>query len=449
MTESAHSPATRSNAASPASRRVDHVVVLGANGTMGFGSAAVFTQAVPRVTFLARSRDKAVEGVDAAVKLVRSASLRTRVDVGDYDHDLERVAGEADLIFEALAEDIDIKRSMFERVDACRRPDSIVATVTSGISINALCGGRSDSFVRNFLGLHLFNPPNVLVGTELIAGTQTDPAVTAFVEQFARQQLGREIVRAHDTPGFAGNRVGFKVLNEVAQLAETLGPLEVERIIGPYTGRALTPLATIDLVGWDVHKAIVDNVYANTNDEAHATLKLPGYMSKLIDAGVLGDKSGRGFFSLSGGSRLVLDPGSGDYRPISEIARDDLGYIDEISRLYAHGRYREGFATFLAAPGEAAKVARTVVAGYIAYAFERVGEVADSITEIDRIMAAGFNWAPPSVLVDVMGAGAAVQLISDAGLNVPAILEDAARTGGDSAFFVHPSMNRGKFFVAA
>jgi len=430
-------------------RTINHVVVLGGNGTMGFGSGGVFTQAVPRVTFLARTREKAAEGVAAAVKQVRSASLATRTDVGDYDHDLERVVGEADLVFEALAEDLEIKQAMFERIDAARRPDSIVATVTSGISINALCEGRSEGFRRNFVGLHFFNPPNVIVGTELIAGRDTDPAVVDFVEAFAAIRLGREIVRAHDTPAFAGNRVGFKVLNEAAQLAETLGPALVERIVGPYTGRALTPLATIDLVGWDVHKAIVDNVYTSTHDEAHGTLRLPEYLSKLVEQGVLGDKSGRGFFATDAGTRLVLDPNSGDYAPLTAPDRSDLGYIDDVARCYAQGRYKDGFLSFLDAPGEAATIARRVVAGYISYAFERVGEVADSITVIDRIMAGGFNWAPPSVLVDLMGPATAVDLIAGADVKVPAVLEEAARGGRSEPFFVHPSMNRGKFFIAA
>ena len=139
---------------------------------------------------------------------------------------------------------------MFDRVEKVRRDDSIVATVTSGLSINDLAEGRSDSFRKHFLGLHLFNPPNVIVGTELIAGRDTDPQVVDFVEAFARVRLGREVIRTNDSPAFAGNRVGFKVLNEVAQLAEQLGSALVDRIIGPYTGRALTPLATIDLVGW-------------------------------------------------------------------------------------------------------------------------------------------------------------------------------------------------------
>ena len=268
-----------------ASRKLERVVVLGANGTMGYGSGALFTQAVPQVTFLARTRAKAEEGLGAAVKQVRSPTVASRATVGDYENDLEAAVGEADLVFEALTEDFAIKKDIFDRVEAARRDDAIVATVTSGLSINALGEGRSDSFRSHFLGLHFFNPPNVIVGTELIAGDDTDPAVVDFVEAFSRTQLGREMIRTKDTPAFAGNRVGFKVLNEAAQLALEHGPVLVDRLVGPYTGRALTPLATIDLVGWDIHRAIVDNVFEKTQDEAHATLELPAYMADLMEKG--------------------------------------------------------------------------------------------------------------------------------------------------------------------
>ena len=144
--------------------------------------------------------------------------------MGDYDQDLDRSVESADLIFEALTEDFAIKKQMFDRVEKARQSDSIVATVTSGLSINELCEGRGDSFCKNFLGLHFFNPPNVIVGTELIAGRDTDPGVVDFVEAFSRLRLGREIIRTADTPAFAGNRVGFKLLNEAAQLAEEHGP---------------------------------------------------------------------------------------------------------------------------------------------------------------------------------------------------------------------------------
>jgi 3-hydroxyacyl-CoA dehydrogenase len=429
-----------------ASRPLQHVVVLGANGTMGYGAAALFTQAIPRVTFLARSREKAQEGLQAAIKQVRSETVGSRAEVGSYE-ELDAKLATADLVFEALTEDFALKKQMFDRVEKSRRGESIVATVTSGLSINELAEGRSESFRRHFLGLHLFNPPNVIVGTELIAGRDTDPAVVDFVEAFSRVRLGREIVRTHDAPAFAGNRVGFKVLNEVAQLAEQVGPVLADRLVGPYTGRAMTPLATIDLVGWDIHRAIVDNVYENTKDEAHATLKLPDYMAKAMQRGVLGNKSGGGFFKKDGKTSLALDPAGGDYRPVAEIAIPKLDYIDRVAALHAVGRYAEGMQAFLAAEGPEADIARRVVAGYVSYAFHRVGEVTDSITGIDMIMATGFNWAPPSVLVDMMGARASVELIERAGLPVPPALRDAAR-GPARRLFQHPQLNVGKFFVA-
>ncbi len=430
------------------SRPLEHVVVLGANGTMGYGSAALFTQAVPRVSFLARTRAKAEEGLAAAVELVRSPTVTSRARVGDYEHDFDEAVAGADLIFEALTEDFGVKKEIFDRVEKVRREDSLVATVTSGLSINALCEGRVDSFRRNFLGLHFFNPPNVIVGTELIAGRDTDPEVLDFVEAFCRLRLGREIVRTADTPAFAGNRVGFKVLNETAQLAEDLGPALVDRLVGPYTGRALTPLATIDLVGWDIHRAIVDNVYQHTDDEAHATLELPAYMAKLMERGVLGNKSGRGFFAREGKVRHVLDPVSGDYKPEAEITLPDLGFIDEIAHLHAQGRYAEGMQLFVNAEGECPAVARKVIAGYISYAFHRAGEVTETIEGIDRIMGTGFNWAPPSVLVDTIGKQATVDMIDKAGMPVPAVLAEAARTGEPARFFSHPTLNPGRFFVA-
>jgi len=430
------------------SRKIERVVVLGANGTMGFGSAALFTQAVPEVTFLARSKEKAEDGLAAAIKQVRSPTVASRSKTGDYDNDLASACADADLIFEALTEDFDLKKDIFDKVEASRRDDSIVATVTSGLSINQLCEGRSDSFRKNFLGLHFFNPPNVIVGTELIAGEDTDPAVVDFVDAFSQIRLGREMIRASDTPAFAGNRVGFKVMNEVAQLAGEIGVALTDKIVGPYTGRAMTPLATVDLVGWDIHRAIVDNVYANTKDEVHETNRLPDYMAKLMEKGVLGNKSGGGFFKKDGKTRLILDPSTGDYTPEAEIELPELGYIDEVAALHRDGRYKEGMQVFLNAEGEYAQRARKVIAGYIAYAFQRVGEVTETIDGIDRIMGMGFNVAPPSVLVDTLGAQGAVDMIAEAGLDVPEALASAAKTGEPKRFFSHSRINIGKFFVA-
>jgi len=431
-----------------ASREIKHVVVLGANGTMGFGSAALFTTAVPKVTFLARTKEKAEKGLAGAIRMVRSQTVGLHATCGSYD-DLAAALADADIIFEAVAEDFAVKDEIYAKVDALRRPDSIVASVTSGLSITALAARRSESFARNFLGLHFFNPPNVIVGTEVIAGAKTDPAIVEFIDAFATRRLGRVIIRTADTPGFAGNRVGFKVLNECAQLAQQHGPVLIDKLIGPYTGRAMSPLATIDLVGWDVHRAIVDNVYNNApTDEARETNKMPEYMAKLMEKGVLGRKSGGGFFK-KGEEKLALDVDSGEYVPAKQAKLPDLSFIKQIAQLHHVGLYREGMELFASAPGAEAALARKVIAGYIAYSFNRVGEVTETITGIDLIMGCGFNWAPPSVLVDLIGLKQSVKMIEKAGLAVPKVLEKALADKQKERFFNDPRVNIGKFFVAA
>ena len=429
-------------------RRIQHVVVLGANGTMGFGSGALFTTAVPKVTFLARTKAKAEDGLAAAIRQVRSGTVGSKVECGSYDDDFDRVVAEADLIFEAVTEKLDLKHQFFERIDKVRRKDAIVATVTSGLSINALAQPRSESFKKHFLGLHFFNPPNVIVGTELIPNEETDPEIVDFIEAYSRVKLGRVMIRTADRPGFAGNRVGFKVLNECAQLAAEHGPLLVDALVGPYTGRALPPLATVDLVGWDIHQAIVDNIHELAPDEAHDTLKLPAYMKKLMDGGTLGNKSGKGFFMRDGKRKLVLDPKTSDYTPIDEIALPDLSFVKEIATLHGIGLYEQAMRKFLAAKGPQAAIAKKVVAGYISYAFHRVGEVTESITGVDLIMGFGFNWAPPSVLVDIFGHAASVRLLEEAGVPVPKQLTAAIDAAKGAPLFDPTTTNIGRFFVA-
>ncbi|MBX3184261.1 MAG: 3-hydroxyacyl-CoA dehydrogenase family protein [Polyangiaceae bacterium] len=425
-------------------RQVEHVVVLGASGTMGYGSGALFAQAAPRVTFLARTKEKAEAGLAAAIRQVNSPAIAERITTASYE-ELPRALGDADLIFEALSEDLELKREFFERVDAARRPDSIVATVTSGLSINRLAEGRSEAFRRHFLGLHLFNPPHVIVGTELICGAETDPGLARFVQRYAEQRLGRRVILAEDTPGFAGNRVGFRVMNEVAQLAEEYGPALMDQLIGPYTGRALAPLATIDWVGWDVHRAIVNNIYQLTNDEAHERLALPPRMAALIERGTLGNKGGGGFFRRTKDKeKLVIDLETGEYHPLASVKLPDLSFIDEQIALIRAGRHQEALAVFAKAPGELARLARRVIAGYIGYAFSRVGDCAPRIEDIDLIMGTGFNWAPPSALVDLLGLEVTKELLAEAGVPLPPLLASAEP---GRRLFSHVDLDLARFFV--
>jgi 3-hydroxyacyl-CoA dehydrogenase len=419
-------------------RPIRKVVVLGANGAMGAGGGEVFAAAGIQTMFLARTRDKARQGQKRAEKLAKSEALGQFIDVGSYDEDLARVVPEADLIYEAVSEDLELKRVYFEKIDELKKPNAIIATVSSGLSIAGMCAGRSESFKKNFLGIHFFNPPNVIVGCELIPHAGTDPQVTRDMTELLVGKLGRELVRTTDTPAFCGNRVGFKVLNECVLLAAEHGVAYIDALIGPHTGRAMAPLATIDFVGWDVHKAIVDNLYAHTKDEAHAHFALPSWMQALIDKGVLGDKTKGGFFK----GNEVLDIGSGHYRAAGlekpEIAK-------KLSALHRIGRYREAMDLFATASGDDAALMRKVILGYVSYGLNRVGEVVAAPVDVDRIMGFGFNWAPPSALVDLIGARRTVKLLETAKLPVPSVIVDAAEKNqklydpalGDQGRFFH------------
>jgi 3-hydroxyacyl-CoA dehydrogenase len=434
-------------------REIRKVVVLGANGTMGAGSAEVFAAGGCEVTLLARSADKAQAGLEAAQGMAKSATIGKLMSVGSYDADLEKAVAEADLIFEALAEDLAIKKEFFARVTKARQPDSIVATVSSGLSITEMAAAGDDSFAKHFLGIHLFNPPNVIVGTEVIPHAGTDPALVAPIVEMLESRFGRVVTLCRDLPAFAGNRVGFKVLNEVAQLAEEHGIAYMDYVIGPYTGRAMPPLATVDLVGLDVHKAIVDNVHENTKDEAHDKFALPAYVDKLIAAGHLGNKTAAagGFYRRAKEDgknvRYVLDPKSGEYRPPVEAVVEPVPFIEEMCKLHRVGRYREAMKIFVEAKGVEADLARKVIFGYVSYALNRVGgaEVVREPRDVDLIMGFGFNWAPPTVLADVIGIKETIAQIEKCGLEVPAVL---AKAPADQPLFREANVNIGRFFSA-
>jgi len=414
-------------------RQIRKVVVLGANGAMGAGSGEVFAAAGIETTFLARTRDKAIEGQKRAEKLAKSSAISRFIRTGSYEEDLARAVGEADLVFEAVSEDLALKRVYFEQVDKLRKPDSIVATVSSGLSIATMAAVGGASFARHFLGIHFFNPPNVIVGCELIPHAGTDPLVVADVTELLNERLGRELVRTSDTPAFCGNRVGFKVLNECAQLAEEHGAGYIDALVGPHTGRAMAPLATIDFVGWDVHQAIVDNVYAHTRDEAHAAFALPALMKAKIAAGCLGDKT-----PDKGGFFTKADKAKGAPKPEPpEVAR-------KMKELHRVGRYQQAFDVFAEASGRDAELMRRVILGYVSYGLNRVGEVVEKVADVDRIMGFGFNWAPPGVLVDVIGARRTVKLLEAAKLPVPRPVVDAAER--NQRLFDAAYVDVGRFF---
>ena len=274
-----------------------NIVIIG-SGTMASQVASVLS--VPQDTdtyIIGRSMTKAKAAVEGAVEDARLSSLRSRIHPGTYGRHLRERLERAELIVETLSEDPELKREYFALVDKYRNPDSIVATSSSGLYVTGLAEGRSDSFRKHFLCSHPYQPARKLIAVENVPGRDTSEETIEKADYLMKGKYRRKLVRANDTPAYAGNRVGFMFLNFAAQAAE--GDLDVEQIdylLGGHTGRAMPPLATIDLVGLDVHKEIVNNIYDKTNDEAHNLFVLPEVMEVMIQRQMLGTKTGRGFY---------------------------------------------------------------------------------------------------------------------------------------------------------
>jgi 3-hydroxyacyl-CoA dehydrogenase len=426
---------------------INEVVILGANGVMGGAAAAVFAAAGYHVTMLARNLEKAAQGLQAAQSAARAEAISERITLGTYDRDMIQAVGRHSLIFEALAEDLNLKREFFKRIDGPRHPLAVVATNSSGLSIAALAEGMSDSLRRNFVGIHFYNPPHIIVGTELIPHPEMDATLLDALHHTLAKRLGRKVIVTKDRPAFVGNRIGFRVMNEAAQLAEDHGVAFIDYLIGPQTGRAMAPLQTIDLVGWDVHQAIVENVYRNCpQDEACERFRLPAYLVEGIAQGRLGDKTPNkgGFYRRAGGRVVeVLDPRSGGYQPF--IPPRPLDFVERMKSFNRVGRYDDAIKLLATAEDPYADLARRVILGYVSYALNRVGDVAESGADVDTIMSYGFNWAPPCVLVDLIGARATADLLNRYGLAVPQVVEHAARN--NAKVFSGGVLEYGRTFV--
>ncbi len=432
---------------------IGRVVVLGANGAMGAGAGAMFAAAGCQVTLVARDRSKAETAIAGVQGIAKSERIADSIHIATYDEGMEKLLAGADLVFEALAEEMQLKRDIFRQVDAARPPHALVATVSSGLSIEQMASGLSDGFRGHFAGIHLYNPPHVMVGVEVIPHPDMPGAMVEELANVLTTRFGRQTIVCADMAAFVGNRIGFKVINEVAQLAEVHGVQLMDTLIGPYTGRAMAPLATADLVGWDVHQAIVDNIVANTDDEAKARFAFPAYMAALMEHGHLGDKTPAlgGFFrrTFVDGKAVneVLEPGNRNYVPANRALK--VPFVEEVKDLHHRGRYREGINRFIEAAGDDADIARRVILGYVSYALNRVGpgEPAADYRDVDRIMSAGFNWVPPSALVDLIGLDRTVALMDRYELKRPALLDAALRGEVPARLFDLPFVTPSRYFA--
>ena len=408
-------------------KEIKKVAVLGANGTMGSLSGGLFAQAGITCIYFARSQEKAQGGIENAVKQARSEVLRKYIVPKTYES-LEEEIPQCDWILEAVAENLPLKREYFHAVDRFRKKESVVSTISSSLSIEDMAEECSDDFKSHFMGVHFFNPPGKLFANELVFHPKNSAALKSFVSDFCERVLMRVNIVTYNRPGFAGNRIGFQLLNEAARFAEKYGVEEIDYFIGPYTGRTLAPLATIDLVGLDVHKEIVNNIYQNVQDERHDSFQLPDYVKKMLDKKMLGNKSREagGFYRYSEKKeKYTLDPLNLEFKPVKNTKHE---VIENIKTHIHDGNYQEAVDLIKHGQSDELSLVKHFILGYISYSYSRIGEVTpveEGIHGIDRVMSYGFSWLPPSAWVDYFGGPReTIKLLDKSNMHVPRQLKD-------------------------
>jgi 3-hydroxyacyl-CoA dehydrogenase len=442
-------------------KRIDRVAVLGA-GTMGARIAAHLANAgVPSflldmVPLGAEKEDRnkiVAAGLEAARKSKPAAffepSLARLVTIGNFEDNLGWVS-EVDWVVEAVAENLEIKRTLLKKVEALRRPGTFVTTNTSGLPVAAIANGFSEEFCKHWCGTHFFNPPRYMRLLEIIPGPNTDRAVIDALADFADVRLGKGIVFAKDTPNFIANRIGtFSVLNVMRLMQEM--DLSIEEV-DALTGQALgwpksATFRTIDLVGLDILGSVVGNMTRNVRDE-RSDLTLPSFMQQMIERKWLGDKTQGGFYKktrLAGvEERLGIDWKTLEYRPrlkpkfaALDLAKNVESTAERIKMLLAGDPRKDKAAAFLWA----------AAADLWTYAANRLPEISDSIVEIDRAMRLGFNWEMgPFEMWDAAGVESTVERMKKEGRPIPHNVEKLLESGAQSWYRDSRNANSGKAY---
>jgi 3-hydroxyacyl-CoA dehydrogenase len=437
-------------------KRINKVAVLGA-GTMGARIAAHFANAgvssylldivpqdVPPGAAAAARNKIAAAGLDAAKKSKPAAfmdsSLSRLVTVGNFDDDLKKLA-EVDWIIEAVVENLDIKRALLRKVEAIRKPGTIVTTNTSGLPVGTIAEGFSDEFRRAWFGTHFFNPPRYMRLLELIPTAEADRAAIDAVSHFCDVRLGKGVVLAKDTPNFIGNRIGtFSVLNVMRLMQEM--ELSIEDI-DALTGQAVgwpksATFRTIDLVGLDILGHVVGNMTANVRDE-RSDLRLPGFFTQMIERKWLGDKTKGGFYKRAKGGegkedeRLALDWKTVEYHPRQKPKFAALDMAKNIEDTGTRVRTLIGIEGNPPKGDKPGTFLWSALCDLWTYSANRVPEISDSIVEIDRAMRLGFNWElGPFELWDAAGVEATVARMKKEGRPVAANVEKLLAAGKKS-----------------
>lgn len=441
--------------------RIEKAAVLGA-GTMGAQIAAHLANArIPTLLLDISPRELTAEeqakgltlesrvvrdriaraGLEAAKKAKPAAfftaDAASLVSVGNFDDDMAQLK-DCDFIIEAVVENLEIKRKLYERVEQYRKPGSVVASNTSGIPIHQLAEGRSEDFRAHFLGIHFFNPPRYLHLVELIRTQWTKPEVSCAIYGFLDQRLGKGVVAAKDRPNFIANRIGtFGAMVTIRTMIEDGYSIEeVDKMTGQAVGRPRTAtFRTFDLVGLDVFMHVVKNLYeALPEDDEREAFIAPEFLTEMIGRGLLGNKTKGGFYRKQRGEGekqeiWTLDVASLEYRPAGKVKLPALDMAKNIEatperiRALVWGKDRVGAFLWKT-------MSRT-----LRYAVNRIPEIADTVVEVDRAMRWGFNWElGPFEAWDAIGVEKAVARMKEEGHSIPDNVQRMLDAGATSFY---------------
>ena len=393
------------------------VTVIGATGTMGANVAGIFASfGNAKVFCVGRDIEKVKKTIPRIVKSVKADSIAHNLIPADFSM-LEDCVKQSDLVFESSKEDICVKSDIAKMVAKTLQPHAVSRTGSSGLSITSIAECYPENVRSHFFGVHMFNPPYSMPLCELTPTKYSDGPMQSELKEYLSKKLFRTVVEVKDSPAFLGNRIGFQFINEALQYAEKYkdnGGIDyIDAILGSFTGRTMAPLATSDFVGLDVHKAIVDNLYENTNDYAHETYILPGYVQKLIEEGKLGRKTGCGIYQLikyeNGLKRMtVYDINTGAFRDVIPYV---FPFADKMKRWIAEGDYVDAFECLVNNHSQEAEICLSFLLKYIVYSLYATEKVGYTVEAADDVMATGFNWCPPMAMYQALSSVADVSAL--------------------------------------
>ena len=419
------------------------VAVLGA-GVMGCQIAAHLANAGLTVHLLelpsksGHKNDLVKSAFKKALKqsppIFYSAKTAKQIILGNYEEHFDRLK-QVDWVIEAVVENLAIKQQLLTRVEKTVNQETVISTNTSGLSINAIAQGLSQSFRRRFLGTHFFNPPRYQKLLELIPKNDTEPEILERMQWFGRMYLGKGIVIAKDTPNFLANRIGVfaSMLGIKGFTEEGYTIEEIDTLTGTLVGRPKSgTFRTIDLVGLDTFKYVTQHLYsAIAGDEQQKMFQVPELMAKLVETGTLGVKTGQGFYKKVKGEILSLNPKTLDYEPPKPLK---LGNVESLKKI---PDLKERLQKLYRHRGRGGEFFRESILKTLAYSANHIPEIADSPMTVDQAMRWGFGWElGPFEIWDALGFEMVCADMIKVGFTLPDWIKTMKETGVNQ-FYEH------------